>query len=355
MKQDLQNENAGVVTIKNGEQVVRKYRKHRKKKKLPTAAKVIIAIIAVIGILVLGGFLFLFHGEASVKAPAENTSDLPVKQTIDYAGQSYSLNEDVVTILFIGHDNDADTSNGVKANEADAVMALALDTSSGKMTAIGIPRDTMCLVDQYVQGEFAGTVREQLCLAYGYGDTSEHASENVVKSARSIMCNIPIKYYYTIDEAAVAELNDAIGGVSLVPLQTIPRTNIVEGQETVLLGKSAHDYVQYRNTSDINSSKDRLARETQYIKAFVDQAFDSPNGAAKKMTSLLSIISDYSTTNISASEMTYLTNTMAPSISDGIDVVTLEGTMSQNGHYVEMNLDENSLYKVILDTYYEKA
>lgn len=47
----------------------------------------------------------------------------------------------------------------------------------------------------------------------------------------------------------IVELNDAIGGVSLVPVQTVPGTGIVKGESTFLYGNNALKYVQWRDTS----------------------------------------------------------------------------------------------------------
>ena len=353
--EDATSSEAVADDIKDEEVVVRHRRKrrhHHRKKKI--ALKIIVAILAVIAVLGIAAFAFFQHGAYSVKA-APNLSDLPQQKTIDYKGHKYVMNDDMITVLIIGHDDEADTSRGAKASEADAIMAMAIDMSTGKASIIGIPRDTMCFVDQYADGSFAGSIKEQICLAYGYGRTAEEGSQNVVKSASSVLCNIPIQYYYTLDEEAIADLNDAIGGVTLVPLQTIPKTNIVEGEETTLLGKAAHDYVQWRDTSVLSSAADRQERGVQYIKAFTKQLFDTSNGGMKTLSDLLSIISAYSTTNISPSELTYLTNTIASGNNKDIDITMLEGTTTQNGNYAELELNEGNVYETVLDTYYVKV
>jgi hypothetical protein len=53
--------------------------------------------------------------------------------------------------------------------------------------------------------------------------------------------------------------------------------------------------------------------------------------------------------------MSYLANTMALGISDGIEVSALEGESIQNGRYIEISLNEEDLYKTIVDTYYQKV
>ena len=340
--------------VNEPEVIVRKRKKHKHRRKKKTAWKVLIVVIVLAVALVAGAFAFYKHGEISVLAQT-NITEAVSQQTIEYAGSKYAFNENMKTILLIGHDDEADTSQGRRPNEADMVAAVAVDVATGKITIIGISRDTMCLVDQYSEDEFVGTIREQLCMAYGYRSTPEAGSENVVKSAQTILCNIPIKYYYTMDEAAIAELNDAIGGVELVPLQSIPRTEIVEGKKTVLLGKEAHDYVQWRDVHNLNSSKDRQARELQYLQAFIKQAFGDTTGIAKKVTNLAGIVSEYSVTNISPSEMFYLGNVLAGSDRDDVEIIMLDGTTRQNGTYVEYTLDENALYKTVLDTYYTKV
>ena len=347
--------NAGASTfVTEGDEVLIKKRRKRKRRKKKPAIKALMIILCIIIALVLAVFGLYWHGMVSVQAQSGSVGAI-TKETIKYNGTEYVFNDNMKTVLLIGHDDESDTSKGKRPNEADMVAAAAIDVETGKVTIIGISRDTSCLVDQYSEDEFVGTIKEQLCMAYGYRSTPEAGSENVVKSAQSILYDIPIKYYYTLDEAAIAELNDAIGGVELVPLQTIPRTNIVEGEKTVLLGKEAHDYVQWRDTSQLQSSKDRQERELQYLKAFSQQAFGDSNGIVRKMTDLVSIVSEYSVTNISPSEMFYLANVIAKGDLNDIDIVMLDGSMVQNGQYAEFEIDENSAYKTILDTYYVKV
>lgn len=53
-----------------------------------------------------------------------------------------------------------------------------------------------------------------------------------------------MSYYFAMDMRGIVELNDAIGGVSLVPVQTVSATGIVKGESTFLYGNNALKYVQ---------------------------------------------------------------------------------------------------------------
>ena len=66
-----------------------------------------------------------------------------------------------------------------------------------------------------------------------------------------------MSYYFAMDMRGIVELNNAIGGVSLVPVQTVSATGIVKGESTFLYGNNALKYVQWRDMGVEGSSLDR--------------------------------------------------------------------------------------------------
>lgn len=274
--------------------------------------------------------------------------------TVEYEGKSYRLNEDMVSVAFIGFDNR--TTNASSGNDAagqsDTVIVVALDTKTGKATGIVIPRDSMVAVDTYIDGMYNGQHTMQICLQYSYGGTSEQSSELVAQCASRVLYGMPIDYYFTLNVEGVGPLNDAVGGVTLVPVQSVPSVGISEGVETTLYGKTAERYVQYRDTSSLASSLDRQARQMSYLKAFSSKVLQNASSDPGALLSLYQTALEYTWTNLGFDQFSYLVSEMLAHGMTSFNVVSLDGEMAQGESHAEFYLDQDSVYRTVLETYY---
>ncbi|MEG1827597.1 MAG: LCP family protein [Gordonibacter sp.] len=341
----------------------RKRRNNKRKKRVRTTLVVILALALVGGGVAFGVMSAIKAGEGAVHQAAqaediqtvENAVTYDEGKTVKYNGHTYALNENIVSISIIGFDRTAPAVEGEKAGQADAVLVMALDTKTGKVTAIGLPRDSMVEVGEFVGDAFAGLSTMQLCLAYGYGDGRETSCQYTTTVASRVLYNMPISYYFALDLSGVGPLNDAIGGVALTPLQSIPNTNVVEGQDTVLFGNNALRYVQWRDTSVLNSSLDRQARQVQYIKAFASQTLQMSQGSLGTLADLFGTASEYSITNLGLNEFSYLATSVVSNGIASLEVVTLPGEMKQGEKYAEFYLDKSAVYETVLSVYYQQV
>lgn len=348
------------------EEVLIRKRKRKKKKKKKIAVGVIIAV-AVVALVGGGAWAvqnIINSGEKAVQdatqeatvETSENAISYDEGKTVTYNGHTYELNPDMVSVLMIGYDRESPAEEGAKAGQSDALIVMALDTKTGKATAIGVPRDSMVLVDQYAQGSYIGQQTEQICLAYSYGNGGSSSSENAAKAVSRALYNIPISYYFSLDLSGIGPLNDSIGGVALTPLQSIPGTNIVEDQSTVLFGTNARRYVQYRDTSILTSALDRQERQVQYVKAFAAQTLSmAKEGGVGTFVDLYNTAMEYSITNLGLNEFSYLASSVVSSGIAELDMTTLPGSVTQGEKYAEFNLDTDAVYEVVLDTYYRQV
>ncbi|MEG1494498.1 MAG: LCP family protein [Gordonibacter sp.] len=341
----------------------RKRRNNKRKKRVRTTLVVILALALVGGGVAFGVMSAIKAGEGAVHQAAqaediqtvENAVTYDEGKTVKYNGHTYALNENIVSISIIGFDRTAPAVEGEKAGQADAVLVMALDTKTGKVTAIGLPRDSMVEVGEFVGDAFAGLNTMQLCLAYGYGDGRETSCQYTTTVASRVLYNMPISYYFALDLSGVGPLNDAIGGVALTPLQSIPNTNVVEGQDTVLFGNNALRYVQWRDTSVLDSSLDRQARQVQYIKAFASQTLQMSQGSLGTLADLFGTASEYSITNLGLNEFSYLATSVVSNGIASLEVVTLPGEMKQGEKYAEFYLDKSAVYETVLSVYYQQV
>ncbi len=356
---------ASQAASQNQEVLIRKRkRSHKKRNKRIRTALIVVAAIALVGGGIAWGVMSSIKaGENAVHEVAQaadiQTAEEAVTydegKTVKYNGHTYALNENMVSLCIIGYDRTAPADAGEKAGQADAVMVMAFDTETGSVTAIGLPRDSMVEVGEFVGDAFIGLDQMQLCLAYSYGDGRETSCDYTTTVASRVLYNMPISYYFALDLSGVGPLNDSIGGVALTPLQTIPNTNIVEGQDTVLFGDNALRYVQWRDTSVLTSSLDRQERQVQYIKAFAAQALGMAQGNVGTLLDLFNTASEYSITNLGVNEFSYLATSVLSSGITSLDVVTLSGEMQQGEKYAEFYLDKDAVYQTVLDVYYRQV
>jgi anionic cell wall polymer biosynthesis LytR-Cps2A-Psr (LCP) family protein len=346
------------------ETLIRKRKRRKRKRKGLRVVAIILIILAVtVGLIAWIALSMMRSGEEAIRggmgdtAVAVGTKAVTYDEgkTVSYNGHTYALNENMISLVFIGFDRSTAAAKGEPAGQADAVMVIALDTQTGEATAISVPRDSMVDVSEFVGDAFIGQDIMQLCLSYSYGDGRERSCENTVTAVSRILYNIPITYYFALNEGGVAPLNDAVGGVSLTPLQTVPGTNIVEGESTVLFGNNAYRYVQWRDASALSSSLDRQARQIQYVKAFADQSFQLSEGSVGVLLDLFNTTADYSITNLGVSEFSYLASAVLASNAASLDMITLEGEMTQGEIYAEYYLDKDAVYETVLEVYYRQV
>ena len=152
----------------NQEVLIRKRkRSHSKRKKRIRVALVVLVVVALVGGGTAWGVMSTIKaGEGAIHEAsqaediqtAENAVAYDEGKTVKYNGHTYALNENMVSICIIGFDRTAPAEVGEKAGQADAVMVMALDTKTGEATAIGLPRDSMVEV-----GEFVGSLTRCSC------------------------------------------------------------------------------------------------------------------------------------------------------------------------------------------------
>ncbi len=316
--------------------------------------RTLVIVLLVIGAIVAAGWGFVNHSVSQGKKKIEEKTQKVIKakgDTITYNGKKYELNKHMATVAFIGFDG-RDNDDGTQKGQSDTVMVVALNTDTGEARGIIIPRDSMVAVDTYSNGSFAGQVIEQLCLQFAYGTDGDNSSALTAAAASRVLDNIPVDYYYTLNIEGVAPINDSIGGVTLVPTQTVPGTAVIEGQETTLFGTTAEKYVQWRDTSVLTSSLDRTARQVSYMQAFAAKVLSSAKSNPAVLINLYQTMGDYTWTNLGLDEFSYLATTMLEHGLTSFDVVTLQGTMQQGDTFAEFYLDQDNVKQTVVDTFY---
>ena len=348
-----------------------KNKKVKKKKTPKQIAKRVAIVVAVIILLptavILGmwaiGKSSLFGGKMNMSnAPSDvkvqNEGDLVI-----YKGHKYKYNKSITNILFMGVDKDnldvKDTKLKMRgAGQSDTIFVAAVDTSSGKVTLVNIPRDIMTYVKTYDKnGKYEGRSIRQICLAYAYGDGKKKSCENVAYAVSKVLYGVPIESYMSIDLSAISVLNDAIGGVNVQVIGDLTSADpsLKEGANVTLLGGQAETYVRSREFEPLDANLQRMQRQQQYVTAYAQKALQEMRSDLTLPLDLLSLVSENSVTNLSAPKITYLATKVSGSSFSADNIYSIDCNIKEGKTgYAEYYPDETKLFEMILKVFYKQ-
>lgn len=356
-------------------QLVRKGSSHEKREKswwqkLLIIMGIVLGSILVLGIITVGVFFLLkeagiyqlTNNEIYMTAPKIENADVSVnnsENTITYKGKTYVYNKSMTSILCMGIDKrdgfgleDETVGTG---GQADALYLIAMDTATGKTDIIGVARDIYTDIEVYsTGGHYMGTQNAQLCLAYAYGDGKETSCENTVNAVQRLFYNLPVNSYIAVELDAIAELNDAVGGVTVTLKDDFYYFNSLlgyKGDTITLYGDEARAFLQYRDVSELESGVDRMNRQLQYLESFTQTAIEMTKKDLSTPVTLFNIATDYSVTNLNASKISALAYTVVTS-NAAVDFKKVPGEVVKNGEYAEYVVDKQGMLELILDVYY---
>ena len=351
----------------------------KKKKRKPNIKRIIIAVLLLLAViaggLIISFFVFRAHGKKELQGtnyreirieeivPEEDIED---DGTVNYKGEKYVFNPEVMTFLFMGIDHrgdlvDADeVTDYLKGGQADALILMVVNHKTKKVNLINVNRNAMAEMDVYNKdGELIDTEVKQICLAHGYGTGHEDSCERQVEAVSELFNFLQINGYYSLELNGVAELNDYVGGVEVEVLENIPKGSKElknsQGKTITLKGDDARIYVQYRDVKSFNSVESRMARQKQYISAMFAKILDKTKEDATFPVKLLDVLSDYTVTDLDSSKISYLATTCLNYEFDTENIYTLSGETVENEEgYEEFYVDEDSLKDLIFELFYEK-
>ena len=277
---------------------------------------------------------------------------------VRYNGDIYRFNDDMLTFLFLGIDKKEEiqtVDDGMKGGQSDAIFLLTLNPHTEEISIIGIPRDTIADVDVYnSEGSFLATVPQQIALQHGYGDGGMLSCERSVKAVSRLFYDLPVHGYCAINMSGIPTLNDTIGGVEITALQDIYNSDIKEGDRVLLQGEKAFEYLHNRDITVAHSAEMRLARQKQYIVAYAAKAKEMMKQDITLPAKLYGTLSKYMVTDVTIDEVSYLATQVSGYSFDDDRIYTLQGEIEEVEGLEAFYADEESLYKLILDVFYEK-
>ena len=350
----------------------------KKKSRLKIAAAVVLGTILLIVAGAGLGFLYLrFQGERSLKSKVqimdanmgnrENTSEDSISEEeqegfyITYDGKQYQYNSDVINILCLGIDKDIPIEEKRETGSeglADVVILASIDTKEDTLKFLAVPRETIVpvkLID--TKGNFVRTENEQITLQYAYGQTAEKSCELMIDTVSNLLFQLPIQRYCAINFQALPALNDAIGGVDLVSIETVHWWNgsFYEGQQMHLEGQAALDYVRQRDETIPKSSMGRLERQKQYITCYLEQAKEAVGKDLTLPVKMFQSLTENMCTDVTVADITYLVPELLNMEINLENISMVPGETITGGEHEEYHVDADALKQLVIQMFYKEV
>ena len=298
------------------------------------------------------------------ETPGQENESVYVYQEgdVNYNGQMYRYNKDMLTILILGIDsNDPvpevnENTNYLKGGQSDAIFLFTMNPHDKTISVVAVNRNTMTDIDMYDKdNNYVKTVKAQLCVQHGYGDGNELSCERAEKTVSELLYNLPIHGYVSMRLGAIWRLNEAVGGVEVTLPFDVPEINQSAGATVRLYGQDAFYFLKYRSLDKFNSASERLEKDKIYLKAFMKQVFESTKSDISYPVKLYQIASSYIVTDISVDEMSYLASELLGYDIEGVKMYSVPGETVMGEKFEEFYVNEVQLKEMLLDVFYEKV
>lgn len=317
-------------------------------------------IIIVVILLIITGFIVvnIIEKRKQEQEIIQSEIDTDALNQYYYNGNYYVQNSDIQTILCVGLDSyNNEISDSYRNNElADCIVLLVLDKTNKTVLPIQINRDTMCNYHVLgIGGKITNDSFGQIALSHSYGSGDITSLVNVKDAVSNLLCNIRIDNYISVTMNAVAKINDKAGGVKVYVEDDFSSIDpsLVQGEEVLLLGDHALNFVRARQGLDDSSNINRLNRQRIYLRALYDVCAEKVNVDEGFVRDCLESISDYLIANTNIYGLSDMGNTLLEY--DLLDAVQLKGEAKKGEEYMEFYPDESILEEFCINNFYKKV
>lgn len=287
---------------------------------------------------------------------------LPESGQILYNGKLYEYNDDLLVFLCLGVDSRQDIQLEKipgAGGQADTIILAVMDEKEKSLKLVNISRDTMTKIKIYdSNGIYMREEEAQLALQYAYGDGGKQSCLLMEQAVSNLFYGIPIHGYGAIDVNAVADLNDAVGGVEVTVIEDLSRftPDLALGNTLVLSGRQALHYVQERDveTEELGANNLRIERQKQYLKAFWQAVKTGTKKDIALPLKLYNTAAPHMVTSITADQIAYLSTIALECTFADEDMISVEGMVQKEDVYEEFIVDEEALYELIIRVFYRE-
>lgn len=367
-------------------------RRRKRRKLINSLLAWLLVLVIIIAVTIIATLLVLTAGGKSLRkdvqsnrpnlnmeqAEDDGESALEQAQTTDEAeqpsgvvwqegwvrhdGKVYQYNEDIMTFLVLGIDEKGKVKENkvvAEGGQSDGIFLVITNPDEKDIKVLAINRDTMTNIKLYgmeVNGIVPETVA-QIAVQYGFGDGKELSCERARDAVSELLYGLPIHGYMSVNMDAIPKLNDAVGGVEITVLEDMTEVKKAwsQGATVTLKGKDALNYIQQRDCDVFESARGRLARQKQYLQAFVQKAITAVKKDITVPVTLYQELSKYMVTDVSLDEVAYLTKELSGYQFGEDAIYTLEGTTEMGEEFEEFYPDKEALKATMIELFYEEV
>ena len=316
-----------------------------------------IVIVLVVIFLVSTGLVFLEiwenkHGEFGKTGDEDGV--------VRYNGQEYILKDDIETFLVLGLDEHEDENavdvqgNGVRA---DFLMLFVINNATKQTTAIHINRDTMTKVNKLSVGgtSVVDTFTKQIALSYNYvnDDNDKIRCRNTKDSVEFLLNGVKIDHYLALTMDSVPASCNLVGGVEVTVLDDFTGIDdtLVKGEKVTLNGEQALRYVRSRYGLEDSSNRARMERQQQYLNALYDKLVSCIEADEGFVIKMIDTMDDYVVYDSSDQRM----QKFAEKINgyEFVGIKEIEGESKMGEEFIEFYPDEDSVWEIVIDLFYD--
>lgn len=279
-------------------------------------------------------------------------------ETITYDGVMYRYKEDIRSYLLMGIDKTTaeEKDSAGRSGQADTITLLVRDEEEKKFQILEIPRDTMTQIEAYdAQGKSLGMTEDHINIQYAYGDGRGSSCRLMTEVVSNLLYQVPIHGYCAMMMDGISVLNDAVEGVTItVPQEgfTFEGQQYEPGTDVKLSGAMAEAFVRYRNTDESLSSLKRMENQNVFLESWMRQAQEAASNDAGFAARLYTALEPYLVTDMA-------NDLFADLLEDASgfekEKQMLPGIGSTGENFDEYHVDENALYELVLDMFYEEV
>ena len=214
------------------------------------------------------------------------------------------------TYLFLGTDasgNPEGQGEDYHGSMADYLALFIINRKAETCTVLQLNRDTITEVKLLQpDGSKNASADIQLCTAHWYGGNPQMSCENTVDTISRMLGGLKIDGYYELPMQSIADLNDAVGGVSVTIMGDFTALDpaMKEGETITLTGEQAHQYVRARRNVGDGENLFRLQRQKQYLQGYLDMVTAKTAENPKFILDLFEKFKEVSITDITDNTVT---------------------------------------------------
>ncbi len=307
----------------------------------------------------------IMSGAESNEELTEETVDVNVnpnadKKVVTLDGKTYAQKENMVNILLLGIDSDAERVKNKQGWRSDMIMLCSIDKDTNEVTFTSIPRDTRADVYHVgADGKITGTVTEKLNHAYSYGGgPTKYSAENAMRCTSEFLAcggliNVPIDYYISIDLDGLPKLAAEMGGVEVTLDQSVPDVG-GKGDTVSLEGDTVRKFLENRHDMS-EGEMTRQLHEQMFIKSLAGEIKDM--GAKEAAPELYNTFMKFMRTNMKVDEVLDLAGTLDSVSADNMKFNLMEkgaGEMIGTPAVWSYRASQDEVVRMMLDALYNE-